>query len=67
MPQVGVLSIITEFVGAVGLGARVTSTIKNGIISIDRFRENGGKPGALMLTMGCVGENPQDLQRCTIL
>lgn len=53
MPQVGFLSVITEFVGAVGLGARVTSTIKNGIISIDRFRENGGHPGALMLAMGC--------------
>ena len=50
MPQVGFLSMITEFVGAVGLGARVTSTIKNGIISIDRFE---GQPGALMLAMGC--------------
>jgi hypothetical protein len=28
MPQAGVLAIITEFVGAVALGARVTSTIK---------------------------------------
>ncbi|THW97145.1 phosphate transporter [Aureobasidium pullulans] len=50
MPQVGVLATITEFVGAVGLGARVTSTIKNGIISIDRFE---GNPGTLMLAMGC--------------
>lgn len=50
MPQVGFLSMITEFVGAVGLGARVTNTIKNGIISIDRFQ---GSPGALMLAMGC--------------
>ena len=48
--QAGLLSIITEFVGAVGLGARVTSTIKNGIISIDRFE---GRPGVLMLAMGC--------------
>jgi PiT family inorganic phosphate transporter len=31
----------------------VTSTIKNGIISIDRFT---GNPGALMLAMGCAGE-----------
>ncbi|KAH7135313.1 phosphate-repressible phosphate permease-like protein [Dendryphion nanum] len=53
MPQVGFLSIITEFVGAVGLGARVTSTIKNGIISIDRFRAPGVNPGTLMLAMGC--------------
>ncbi|KAF2467987.1 phosphate-repressible phosphate permease [Lindgomyces ingoldianus] len=53
MPQDGFLSILTEFAGAVGLGARVTSTIKNGIISIDRFREGTGHPGALMLAMGC--------------
>jgi PiT family inorganic phosphate transporter len=53
MPQAGVLSVGTEFAGAVGLGARVTSTIKNGIISIDRFREGNGHPGALMLAMGC--------------
>ncbi|KAF2021377.1 putative phosphate-repressible phosphate permease [Aaosphaeria arxii CBS 175.79] len=52
MPQVGFLSICTEFIGAVGLGARVTSTIKNGIISIDRFRE-ASDPGTLMLAMGC--------------
>lgn len=50
MPQVGFLSMITEFVGAVGLGSRVTSTIKNGIISISRFNDS---PGALMLAMGC--------------
>lgn len=45
--------MMTEFAGAVGLGGRVTDTIKNGIISIDRFRENGGRPGVLMLAMGC--------------
>ncbi|CAN9165070.1 unnamed protein product [Alternaria alternata] len=50
MVQVGPLAVITEFIGAVALGARVTSTIKNGIISIDRFT---GNPGALMLAMGC--------------
>lgn len=50
MPQVGFLSMITEFVGAVGLGARVTDTIKNDIIDIDRFE---GNPGALMLAMTC--------------
>jgi sodium-dependent phosphate transporter len=50
MPQVGVLSIITEFVGAVAMGSRVTDTIKNGIIDIDRFE---GRPGVLMLAMGC--------------
>jgi len=30
MVQVGFLSVVTEFVGAVALGARVTDTIKNG-------------------------------------
>ena len=50
MPQVGILSMITEFVGAVALGDRVTDTIKNGIITIDRFE---GRPGTLMLAMGC--------------
>ncbi|KIX00299.1 uncharacterized protein Z518_10438 [Rhinocladiella mackenziei CBS 650.93] len=50
MPQVGFLSMITEFVGAVGLGARVTSTIKNGIITIERFEDD---PAVLMLAMGC--------------
>lgn len=50
MAQVGPLAIVTEFVGAVALGARVTSTIKNGIINVDRFV---GHPGALMLVMGC--------------
>ncbi|EPS27243.1 hypothetical protein POX_e06218 [Penicillium oxalicum] len=50
MATAGVLAVITEFIGAVALGARVTSTIKNGIIGIGRFK---GKPGALMLAMGC--------------
>lgn len=50
MAQASVLATITEFVGAVALGARVTSTIKNGIITIDRF---DGRPGVLMLVMGC--------------
>ncbi|KAK3700018.1 hypothetical protein LTR37_016178 [Vermiconidia calcicola] len=50
MLQVGFLSICTEFFGAVALGDRVTDTIKNGIINIDRF---DGNPGVLMLAMGC--------------
>lgn len=50
MAQAGVISVVTEFVGAVALGARVTSTIKNGIMTIDKFRES---PGALMLVMSC--------------
>lgn len=50
MPQVGFLSMITEFVGAVGLGKRVTDTIKNDIIDITRFTD---RPGVLMLAMTC--------------
>lgn len=50
MVQAGILATITEFVGAVALGARVTDTIKNGIITIDRFE---GRPAVLMLAMGC--------------
>ncbi|OQE26731.1 hypothetical protein PENSTE_c005G05999 [Penicillium steckii] len=50
MATAGVLAIITEFVGAVAMGSRVTDTIKNGIIGVDRFE---GKPGALMLAMAC--------------
>lgn len=50
MWQVGILAVITEFVGAVALGSRVTDTIKSGIIAPDRFM---GKPGTFMLAMGC--------------
>ncbi|KAL4802517.1 phosphate transporter [Aspergillus unguis] len=50
MWQAGILAAITEFIGAVALGDRVTSTIKSGIISPSRFE---GKPGTFMLAMGC--------------
>lgn len=50
MPQVGFLSMCTEFVGAVALGSRVTNTIKSGIIGIDRFKDS---PGTLILAMTC--------------
>ncbi|KEF51884.1 PiT family inorganic phosphate transporter [Exophiala aquamarina CBS 119918] len=50
MAQAGLISMVTEFVGAVALGSRVTSTIKNGIFSIDHFND---RPGALMVVMGC--------------
>ncbi|PGG99232.1 hypothetical protein AJ79_08624 [Helicocarpus griseus UAMH5409] len=50
MPQVGFLSMITEFVGAVALGSRVTDTIKSGIINIEHFKPS---PGVMMLGMGC--------------
>ncbi|KAL0935875.1 phosphate transporter [Colletotrichum truncatum] len=50
MPQVGALSMLTEFFGAVVLGSRVTGTIKNDIIGLDRFRQT---PATLILGMGC--------------
>ena len=50
MPQVGVLAMITEFVGAVALGSRVTGTIKNNIIDIKHF---SASPATLILIMGC--------------
>ncbi|KFY36150.1 hypothetical protein V494_05273 [Pseudogymnoascus sp. VKM F-4513 (FW-928)] len=50
MWQAGILSMVTEFVGAVALGSGVTSTIKNKIMDLDRFK---GKPGTLILVMTC--------------
>ena len=50
MYEVGFLSTLTEFTGAVALGANVMSTIRNDIIGIERFE---GQPGVLMLGMGC--------------
>ena len=37
MWQAGILSIVTEFVGAVALGSGVTSTIKNKIMDLDQL------------------------------
>jgi sodium-dependent phosphate transporter len=48
MPQVGVLAMFTEFIGAVALGGRVTNTIKNGILQGSFFED---RPGALMVAM----------------
>ena len=50
MWQAGILSFATEFVGAVALGSRVTSTIKSGIFKLDKFKP---VPGTFMLVMGC--------------
>jgi phosphate/sulfate permease len=50
MPQVGILAAITEFVGAVALGSRVTGTIKNDVIDISRFADT---PAVLVLAMAC--------------
>ncbi|KAJ4193674.1 hypothetical protein NW759_016570 [Fusarium solani] len=50
MPQVGILAVVTDFVGAVALGSRVTGTIKNNIIDLSRFRIT---PSVLILVMAC--------------
>lgn len=50
MWQAGILSMFTEFIGAVALGSGVTATIKNKIMDLDRFK---GKPGTLVLAMTC--------------
>ncbi|KAF1832673.1 phosphate transporter [Decorospora gaudefroyi] len=50
MWQAGILSVFTEFLGAVALGSRVTSTIKGGIFALETFEPN---PATLMLAFGC--------------
>lgn len=50
MPQAGILAMITEFVGAVALGSRVTGTIRNSVIDLKHFV---AKPATLILTMAC--------------
>jgi phosphate/sulfate permease len=49
MAQAGVISTVAEFLGAVALGSRVTNTIKNGIITLDRFK---AQPATLFVAMG---------------
>lgn len=50
MVQAMFIATICEFVGAVLAGARVSSTIKNGIIEVEAFENN---PFVLMLGMAC--------------
>jgi phosphate/sulfate permease len=50
MWQAGILACFTEFLGAVALGARVTSTIKSGVFGLDKFKP---APATFMLVMGC--------------
>lgn len=50
MWQAGILACITEFVGAVALGSRVTSTIKSGVFGLTKFQP---APPTFMLVMGC--------------
>lgn len=40
--QACIAAAIFEFVGAVTVGARVSGTIKNGIVPIDIFQNNAG-------------------------
>ncbi|EAU35604.1 hypothetical protein ATEG_03802 [Aspergillus terreus NIH2624] len=46
--QAGILATITEFVGAIALGQKVTSTIREGVFSLDRFEDS---PGVLIMAM----------------
>lgn len=48
MIQAGILATITEFIGAIALGQQVTSTIRSGVFSIDRFLDS---PGVLIMAM----------------
>lgn len=50
MMQAMLIATVCEFVGAVLAGARVSSTIKNGIINVEAFEHN---PSVLMLGMAC--------------
>tara|TARA_R110002003_G_scaffold1868_4_gene23607 strand:+ start:973 stop:2202 length:1230 start_codon:yes stop_codon:yes gene_type:complete len=50
MWQAGVLACFTEFLGAVALGSRVTSTIKSGVFGLSKFQP---VPPTFMLVMGC--------------
>jgi phosphate/sulfate permease len=50
MWQAGILACFTEFLGAVALGSRVTSTIKSGVFGLTKFEPS---PPTFMLVMGC--------------
>ncbi|OAA75890.1 Phosphate transporter [Akanthomyces lecanii RCEF 1005] len=46
--QAGCLAILTEFIGAIALGERVTETIRKGVFTLDPFKDS---PGTLILAM----------------
>lgn len=50
MWQAGILACFTEFLGAVALGSKVTSTIKSGVFGPAKFQP---APATFMLVMGC--------------
>lgn len=48
--QAGFLQMITETVGSIALGTRVTGTIRSGVFSVKPFKNS---PGVLILAMVC--------------
>lgn len=48
LPQAGVLATITEFVGAIALGQKVTNTIRSGVFGFESFTNS---PGVLLMAM----------------
>ncbi|KAF1978924.1 phosphate transporter [Bimuria novae-zelandiae CBS 107.79] len=58
MWHAGLLACVTEFVGAVALGSKVTTTIKSGVFGLSKFQPI---PPTFMLVMGCaeVGNTTQ--------
>ncbi|KAI8719942.1 Phosphate transporter [Fusarium sp. LHS14.1] len=46
--QAGCLAVITEFIGAIALGQRVTETIRKGVFDLEPFLDS---PGTLILAM----------------
>jgi len=50
LKQAMVIASITEFTGALAVGARVADTIRTKVIKTDRFE---GEPSILMLAMTC--------------
>ncbi len=50
MPQVAVLAVIFEFLGAITAGGKVSGTIQKGVINASLFSK---KEGLLQLAMTC--------------
>ncbi|KAJ4152769.1 hypothetical protein LMH87_009289 [Akanthomyces muscarius] len=46
--QAGCLAVLTEFIGAIALGEKVTETIRKGVFTLDPFKDS---PGTLILAM----------------
>lgn len=50
LKQAMIIASITEFTGALAVGARVADTIRTKVIKVDRFED---EPSILMLAMAC--------------